>query len=134
MFCGKVTTTDEGLKRHIVGRPECRKEWRLMIEEADAESAENFDTQDVDFSPASGHIHMRSSPDVDHNPTDRKNRRVTVEEVDDEDTTSLTNNGRYFEPQPDAGWARHQGETTFDRCRREQHEESEEPWAPFENA
>ncbi|KAG0691741.1 Zn-finger domain-containing protein [Suillus ampliporus] len=73
---------------------------------------------------------MRSSPDVDHNPTVRKNRWVTVEEVNDVDATS----GRYFESQPGAGWAQHQGETVFERYRKEQREEGEELWAPFENA
>ncbi|KAG1837672.1 hypothetical protein F4604DRAFT_1885673 [Suillus subluteus] len=88
-----------------------------MIEEADAE---NSNTPDVDFSlqdTAPGHVHLCSSPDVDHNPTLGKNCRVSVEEVDDKDATSPTNNGRgwYFEPNPGTGWAQHEGETVFER-------------------
>ncbi|KAG1721121.1 uncharacterized protein EDB91DRAFT_1256641 [Suillus paluster] len=109
-----------------------------MIEDADVEDFDAPDTApgDVHDTPdtAPGDVHMRLSPDVDHNPTVRKNRRVTVEEVNDVDATSLTNNGRYFETQPGAGWAQHQGETVFERYRKEQHEVGEEPWAPFENA
>ncbi|KAG1846744.1 hypothetical protein F4604DRAFT_1884130 [Suillus subluteus] len=71
----------EGLKRHIVGHPECRREWILMIEEADAE---NSNTPDVDFflqDTAPGHVHLRSSSDVDHNPTLGKNCRHKGETV-----------------------------------------------------
>lgn len=135
MFCGKVTATGEGVKRHIVGRPECRRQWSLLIEEADAA---NSDPPDVDFSyenmAAPGHVHQRGSSDTDQNPTPGKIRRVTVEEIDDEDATTLTYNGRYFEPQSDAGWALREGETTFERYKREQKEEGEDQWAPFENA
>ncbi|KAG2356384.1 hypothetical protein BDR07DRAFT_1380813 [Suillus spraguei] len=49
--------------------------------------------------------------------------KVTFEEVEDEDTTPLTNNGQYFETQPDASWVLHEGETPFEELRREQHEE-----------
>ncbi|KAG2096657.1 hypothetical protein BD769DRAFT_1631432 [Suillus cothurnatus] len=96
-----------------------------MIEEADAE---NLDTPDVDFSheyTAPGHVHLCSSPDVDINPILGKIHRVTVEEVDNEDAPSLTNNGQYFKHQAGAGITQHQGETVFERYRREQHEEEE---------
>ncbi|KAG1872445.1 hypothetical protein DFJ58DRAFT_903859 [Suillus subalutaceus] len=86
-----------------------------MTEEADAE---NSNAPDVNFSlqdTAPGHVHLRSAPDVDHNPTLGKIRR-------------------YFEPNPGAGWAQHEGETVFERYRRRQHEEGEVPWAPFDNA
>jgi hypothetical protein len=123
----------KGLKRHIMGHPECQREWTLMIEEADAE---NLDTPDVNFSheyTAPGHVHLHSSPDVDINPTLGKICQVTVEEVDNKDVPSLTNNGWYFEHQAGAGITQHQGETVFERYRREQHEEGENPMAPFEN-
>ncbi|KAG1732914.1 uncharacterized protein EDB91DRAFT_1238697 [Suillus paluster] len=47
VFCGKVTTTHEGLKRHVAGRPECRRQWASMIEDVEAENLD--DAPDVDF-------------------------------------------------------------------------------------
>jgi hypothetical protein len=41
IFCGKITSTDKGLKRHITGQPECRREWKLMIE--------NLEVDDLDI-------------------------------------------------------------------------------------
>ncbi|KAG1833658.1 hypothetical protein DFJ58DRAFT_719411 [Suillus subalutaceus] len=134
MFCGKVTSTPEGLKRHIVGRPECRREWTLMIEGVEVE---DLDTPDVDFCHediAPCHVRARSGPEMDTSPTLNKIRHVSVEEVDNEDGTSLTDFGRYIEPQPDAGWALGEGETRFETRSREQQEGGEEPWAPFEDA
>ncbi|KAG1732870.1 uncharacterized protein EDB91DRAFT_1238678 [Suillus paluster] len=136
VFCGKVTTTHEGLKRHVAGRPECRRQWASMIEDVEAENLD--DAPDVDFphqdaAPA-GHVHPRPSPDTDNNPALRKTRRTTVEEVEDEDGMLFPNNGRYFEPQSDAGWALREGETNFERYRTYQEEEGEDPWSPFEDA
>ncbi|KAG1816422.1 uncharacterized protein BJ212DRAFT_1446949 [Suillus subaureus] len=85
MFCGKVTSTHEGLKRHIVGWPECQMEWTSMIEDVEAE---NLYTPDVDFS------HEDIAP-------------------------------------------RHglgEGETRFERHRREQQQGGEDPWSPSEDA
>ncbi|KAG2052203.1 hypothetical protein BDR06DRAFT_1057757 [Suillus hirtellus] len=70
---------------------------------------------------------------MDDNPALSKTRRVTVEEVEDEDGMSFTNNGRYFEPRTDAGWALHEGETSFEKYRTYQEEEGEDPWSPFED-
>ncbi|KAG1734815.1 hypothetical protein EDB19DRAFT_1996509 [Suillus lakei] len=134
VFCGKVTTTPEGLKRHIVGRPECRTQYESMIEEVEAENLD--DAPDVDFphqDAAPGHVHPRPSPDTDDNPALSKTRRVRVEEVEDEEGMSFTNNGRYFECQMDAGWALHEGETSFEKYRTYQEEEGEDPWSPFED-
>ncbi|KAG1897449.1 uncharacterized protein F5891DRAFT_1129914 [Suillus fuscotomentosus] len=134
VFCGKVTTTHEGLKRHIVGRLECRTQYESMIEEVEAENLDN--APDVDFphqDAAPGHVHPRPSPDMDDNPALSKTRRVTVEEVEDEDGMSFTNNGRYFEPRTDAGWALHEGEMSFEKYRTYQEEEGEDPWSPFED-
>ncbi|KAG1723580.1 hypothetical protein EDB19DRAFT_1930249 [Suillus lakei] len=86
VFCGKVTTTPEGLKRHIVGRPECRTQYESMIKEVEAENLD--DAPDVDFPPqdaAPGHVHPRPSPDTDNNPALSKTHRVRVEEVEDEE-------------------------------------------------
>ncbi|KAG1902162.1 uncharacterized protein F5891DRAFT_1127781 [Suillus fuscotomentosus] len=70
---------------------------------------------------------------MDDNPALSKTHRVTVEEVEDEDGMSFTNNGRYFEPRTDAGWALHEGETSFAKYRTYQEEEGEDPWSPFED-
>ncbi|KAG1719436.1 uncharacterized protein EDB91DRAFT_1240600 [Suillus paluster] len=107
-----------------------------MIEDVEAENLD--DAPDVDFphqdaAPA-GHVHSRPSPDTDNNPALRKTRRTTVEEVEDEDGMLFPNNGRYFEPQSDAGWALREGETNFERYRTYQEEEGEDPWSPFEDA
>ncbi|KAG2034075.1 hypothetical protein BDR03DRAFT_935443 [Suillus americanus] len=105
-----------------------------MIKEVEAENLD--DAPDVDFphqDAAPGHVHPHPSPDTDNNPALGKIRRVTVEEVEDEDGMSFPNNGQYFEPQPDAGWALHEGETSFERYRTYQEEEGEDPWSPFED-
>ncbi|KAG0698831.1 hypothetical protein DFH29DRAFT_983729 [Suillus ampliporus] len=106
-----------------------------MIKEVEAENLD--DAPDVDFphqDAAPGHVHPRPSPDTDNNPALGKTRRVTVEEVEDEDGMLFPNNRRYFEPQPDAGWALHEGETSFERYRTYQEEEGEDPWSSFEDA
>ncbi|KAG1859331.1 hypothetical protein DFJ58DRAFT_875622 [Suillus subalutaceus] len=64
---------------------------------------------------------------MDTNPTLTKIRCISVEELDDEDGTSL-NIGRYIEPQPNAGWGFGKGETRFERRRREQQQGGEDPW------
>jgi hypothetical protein len=33
----------------------------------------------------------------------------------------------------DAGWALHEGETSFEKYRTYQEEEGEDPWSPFED-
>ncbi|KAG1883615.1 hypothetical protein F4604DRAFT_1920116 [Suillus subluteus] len=120
-FCGKATTTQEGLKRHIAQRPECQRQWALMINDIEADNLNTPDDNpppvDVDFS----HVH----PHLDPNPTPSKSRRITIEEVEDEDGTLFSYTGRYFEPQADAGWALHEGETKFERYRRHQEEETQ---------
>ncbi|KAG1776239.1 hypothetical protein EV702DRAFT_1046387 [Suillus placidus] len=108
--------------------------YESMIEEVEAENLD--DAPDVDFphqDAAPGHVHPHPSPDTDDNPVLSKTRRVTVEEVEDEDGMSFTNNGQYFEPRTDAGWALHEGETSFEKYRTYQEEEGDDPWSPFED-
>ncbi|KAG1867247.1 hypothetical protein DFJ58DRAFT_904528 [Suillus subalutaceus] len=105
-----------------------------MIKEVEAENLD--DAPDVDFphqDAAPGHVHPRPSPDTDDNPALSKTRRVRVEEVEDEEGMSFTNNGRYFKRRTDAGWALHEGETSFEKYRTYQEEEGEDPWSPFED-
>ncbi|KAG1890067.1 hypothetical protein F4604DRAFT_2003912 [Suillus subluteus] len=82
-FCGKATTTQEGLKRHIARRPECQRQWALMINDIEADNLNTPDDNpppvDVDFS----HVH----PHLDPNPTPSKSCRITIKEVEDEDGT-----------------------------------------------
>ncbi|KAG1841961.1 hypothetical protein F4604DRAFT_1597759 [Suillus subluteus] len=101
-----------------------------MINDIEADNLNTPDDNpppvDVDFS----HVH----PHLDPNPAPSKSRRITIEEVEDEDGTPFSYTGRYFEPQADAGWALHEGETKFERYRRHQEEEVEDQWSPFEDA
>ncbi|KAG1887742.1 hypothetical protein F4604DRAFT_1877525 [Suillus subluteus] len=99
-----------------------------MINDIEADNLNTPDDNpppvDVDFS----HVH----PHLDPNPAPSKSRRITIEEVEDEDGTPFSYTGCYFEPQADAGWALHEGETKFKRYRRHQEEEVEDRWLPFE--
>jgi hypothetical protein len=70
---------------------------------------------------------------MDTNPTLNKIWHVSVEEVDDEDGTSLTNISWYIKLQLGAGWALGEGETRFESHRREQQEGGEDAWAPFKD-
>ncbi|KAG1886255.1 hypothetical protein F4604DRAFT_1969781 [Suillus subluteus] len=101
-----------------------------MINDIEADNLNTPDDNpppvDVDFS----HVH----PHLDPNPALRKSRCITIEEVEDEDGTPFSYTGHYFEPQADAGWALHEGETKFERYRRHQEEEVEDRWSPFEDA
>ncbi|KAG2123894.1 hypothetical protein BD769DRAFT_1669709 [Suillus cothurnatus] len=128
MFCGKATTTQEGLKRHITGRPECQRQRALMINDIEAE---NLNTPDADLPPVDSHVH----PHLEPNPAPRKSCRITtVEEVEDEDGIPFSYTRCYFKPQADTSWALHEGETKFERYRRYQEEEVEDRWLPFEDA
>lgn len=135
VFCGKVTATHEGLKRHIAGRPDCQRQWALMIKDIDTENLDALNRPDsppsADFSH---HVHPHPSADMDNNPAPRKTPRVTVEEAEDDDGTQFSYTGRFFEPQEDAGWTLREGETKFEGYKRDQEEGSEHPWAPFEDA
>jgi hypothetical protein len=107
-------------------------QYESMIEEVEAENLDDepdFPHQDA----APGHVHPHPSPDMDDNPALSKTRRVTVEEVEDEDGMSFTNNSRYFEPWTDAGWALHEGEMSFEKYRTYQEEGGGDPWLPFED-
>ncbi|KAG1803343.1 uncharacterized protein BJ212DRAFT_1487054 [Suillus subaureus] len=99
-----------------------------MIEDVEAE---NLYTPDVDFGHedvAPCHVRAHSGPEMDTNPTLNKIHCVSVKEVDDED------GGQYIEPQPNAGWGLGEGETRFERRRREQQQGGEDLWSPFEDA
>jgi hypothetical protein len=43
-FCGKEFPTRGGVKRHIASRPECRRQWELMIEEKEDFAAYDLGT------------------------------------------------------------------------------------------
>jgi hypothetical protein len=85
--------------------------------------AENLNTPDADLPPVDSHVH----PHLEPNPAPRKSCHITtVEEVEDEDGIPFSYTGHYFEPQADASWALHEGETKFEIYRRYQEEEVED--------
>lgn len=137
IFCGKEFPTRGGVKRHITGRPECRRAWELTIEETEATYDE--DGPQVDFAyddvGSSFGLPLRrsrsKSSDADQgNPPALKSRRVTIEEVSDEDAVR-TNSGRYFKECPDGGRTLREGETGFESYRKYKKSMGEDEWAPF---
>ncbi|KAG1784333.1 uncharacterized protein HD556DRAFT_1446796 [Suillus plorans] len=137
VFCGKEFPTRGGVKRHITGRPECRRAWELTIEETEATYDE--DGPQVDFAyddvGSSFGLPLRrsrsKSSDADQgNPPALKSRRVTIEEVSDEDAVR-TNSGRYFKECPDGGRTLREGETGFESYRKYKKSMGEDEWAPF---
>jgi hypothetical protein len=144
-FCGKEFPTTGGVKRHIASRPECRRRWELMIEEKEAVTPISMENQTVagpqvdfayddvgdSFSPLRRSRSKSSDADED-NPAAPKSRRVTVEDVADEDEDNLIADGRrYFEQCPDAGWTLREGQTGFERYQKYKEGMGEDEWAPF---
>jgi hypothetical protein len=119
-FCGKEISTRGGVKKHILARSECRRQWNLLIEE----------TSDIANNLVSPPHYSHSSPEPDNSPA-RKIRRVNVEEVADEEDICFT---RYFEECPDAGWVSEEGQTTFERYQQYKKDVGENEWAPFSDS
>lgn len=139
-FCGKDIPTVGGVKRHILGRPQCRKEWEALIAETDAvaDVIDDSNTHDNEREFAPDHMlgeitdsfsplrRTHSPPDLDDAAS--KIRRVTVEEVEDEDGTY---NRRFFESYPNAGRPIDEGKTVFESYCQHKEDEGEDVWAPF---
>ncbi|KAG0696903.1 hypothetical protein DFH29DRAFT_812529 [Suillus ampliporus] len=91
----------------------------------DTDDEDGAPTYNDSFSP------LRRSHSIDFeedNPIASKSRRVTVEDVTDEE------DGRqYFEPYPEAGWTLREGQTSFERHQQYKESEGEDKWAPFGN-
>ncbi|KAG2112917.1 hypothetical protein BD769DRAFT_1364286 [Suillus cothurnatus] len=131
--------TSGGVKRHIAGRPDCRRQWELLVENQNDIGIPSLGNQTVAtntntntntysqadlFSPHRRSHSESSNPNAD-NPTASKHQWVTIEEVEDEDHT------QYFEQCVDAGQTLREGQTGFERFHQYKEGMSEDKWAPF---
>ncbi|KAG1884906.1 hypothetical protein F4604DRAFT_1676341 [Suillus subluteus] len=122
-YCDKPFSSSGSVKKHIATHPECQRKWESMVRDTDDE--DSTPTYNNSFSP------LRRSRSVDFeedNPIASKSRRVTVEDVTDEE-----DGRRYFEPYPEAGWTLQEGQTSFERHQQYKEGEGEDKWAPFGN-
>jgi hypothetical protein len=115
------------VKKHIAIRPECKEKWESMVEDTDSEGGLPVD---LPFNPSPLRRSRSTSFDPDDNPAASK-RRVTVEDVADEDEDNLIVNRRYFEQCPDASWTLREGQTKFEKYQQDKEDEGEDEWAPF---
>ncbi|KAG2118402.1 Zn-finger domain-containing protein [Suillus clintonianus] len=131
-FCGKDFTSRESVSKHIAIRPECLRKWELLVEDTDNEGDLPVDfSNDNSFSPLRRSRSKSFEPN-DGEPAASKSRRVTVEDIADEDLDNvIENSGRYFEQCRDAGWTLREGQTGFERYQRHKEDENEDEWAPF---
>jgi hypothetical protein len=72
--------------------------------------------------------HSESFDFEEDNQTASKSRRVTVEDVMDEEDDRW-----YFKPYPEAGWTLQEGQTNFERYQQYKEGGGEDKWAPFGN-
>jgi hypothetical protein len=128
-FCGKVFPSKGSVKKHIAIRPECKSKWELLVEDTDSESGLLVDLSYNNSSPLRRSRSMSFDPD--DNPAASKTRRVTVEDVADEDEGNLIVNKRYFEQCPDASWTLREGQTKFEKYQQDKEDKGEDEWAPF---
>ncbi|KAG0692555.1 hypothetical protein DFH29DRAFT_860765 [Suillus ampliporus] len=120
-----------GVKKHITGRPDCRRQWELLVENqndigvpTNQAAGTSTDSHADSYSPHRRSRSESSTPDAD-NPAAPKHRRVTIEEVEDED------HARYFEQCAGAGQTLHEGQTGFERFQQYKECMGEDKWAPF---
>ncbi|KAG1897031.1 uncharacterized protein F5891DRAFT_1130082 [Suillus fuscotomentosus] len=103
-----------GVRRHINNQPDCRRQWELLVE-----------TQ-KDISAPQAHLGTLNQADTNNNPAAPKHRRVTIEEVEDED------HAQYFEQCVGAGQTLREGKTGFERFQEYKECMGEDKWAPFD--
>ncbi|KAG1830781.1 Zn-finger domain-containing protein [Suillus variegatus] len=133
-FCAKEMPTLGGVRKHIAGRPDCRRQWELLVENQNDIGAPrlgtsnqadtNTDSHADSYSPHRRSRSESSNPDADI-PAAPKHRRVTIEEVEDED------HARYFEQCVGAGQTLREGQTGFERFQQYKECMGEDKWAPF---
>ncbi|KAG1762797.1 Zn-finger domain-containing protein, partial [Suillus placidus] len=124
-FCAKEMPTLGGVKKHIAGRPDCRRQWELLVENQNDNQADTNTNSHADlYSPHRRSRSESSNPDAE-NPAAPKHQRVTIEEVEDEDHT------RYFEQCAGAGQTLREGQTGFERFQQYKEGMGEDQWAPF---
>ncbi|KAG1815868.1 hypothetical protein EV424DRAFT_1626783 [Suillus variegatus] len=100
-----------------------------MVEDTDSEGGLPVDLSFNHLSPL--RCSRSTSFDPDDNPAASKTRRVTVEDVADEDEGNSIVNRRYFEQCPDASWTLREGQTKFEQYQQDKEDEGEDEWAPF---
>ncbi|KAG1807924.1 hypothetical protein EV424DRAFT_1575547 [Suillus variegatus] len=127
-FCAKEMGSKGGVRRHINNQPDCRRQWELLVETQKYIGAPqaHFDS----YSSYSPHRRSRSessNPDHPDNPAAPKHRRVTIEEVEDED------HAQYFEQCVGAGQTLREGKTGFERFQEYKECMGEDKWAPFDD-
>ncbi|KAG1750514.1 uncharacterized protein EDB91DRAFT_1244094 [Suillus paluster] len=129
-FCTKEMPTLGGVKKHIAGHPECRRQWELLVENQNDIGIPSIDTNtNTDsnanlFSPHCCSCSESSQPNAD-NATAPKNRWVTIEEDEDED------HRRYFKQCAGTGQTVREGQTGFERFQQYKEGKGEDEWAPF---
>lgn len=140
-FCAKEMGSKGGVRRHINNQPDCRRQWELLVEtqkDIGAPQAHLGTLNQADTNTESAHAdsyssyspHRRSrsessNPDHPDNPAAPKHRRVTIEEIEDED------HARYFEQCVGAGQTLREGKTGFERFWEYKECMGEDKWAPF---
>ncbi|KAG2360239.1 hypothetical protein BDR07DRAFT_1452072 [Suillus spraguei] len=91
-FCAKELPTLGGVRKHIAGCPDYRRQWELLVENQNDIGAPrlsnqantNTDSHADSYSPHCRSHSESSNPDADI-PAAAKHQRVTIEEVEDED-------------------------------------------------
>ncbi|KAG2338903.1 hypothetical protein BDR05DRAFT_1040661 [Suillus weaverae] len=124
-FCAKEMPTLGGVKKHITGRPDCRRQWELLVEKQNDNQADTNTNSHADlYSPHRCSRSESSNPNAE-NPAAPKHQWVTIEEVEDEDHT------QYFEQCAGAGQTLRKGQTGFERFQQYKEGMGEDQWAPF---
>lgn len=156
-------STLKGLRSHITQRRECRKASRRValsrppkVNDSDTDSGDenkstssaSHDDSDIgmgdadspefddnvieaEYDPPIEEDHFIPSPVEDQPPS----RKATVEDIDeDDDTEEETHRWIHDFPKP-AGVALDEPrqETTFEKIRKQQQADGEEPWSPYDN-
>ncbi|KAG1894285.1 uncharacterized protein F5891DRAFT_1131006 [Suillus fuscotomentosus] len=126
-FCAKEMPTLGGVRKHITGRPDCRRQWELLVENQNDIGTPHLNQADTHTDSYSPHRQSRSessNPDADI-PAAPKHRQVTIEEVEDED------HAQYFEQCVGASQTLREGQTSFERFQQYKECMGEDKWAPF---
>ncbi|KAG1734201.1 uncharacterized protein EDB91DRAFT_1250985 [Suillus paluster] len=129
-FCGKEFPSRGRVNKHIAVRPECRRQWEMLVSEDTTDNEGGL--PEGSFSPLR---RSRSNSLNEDNPAASKNWQVMVEDAADEDKDKADEDrdkaGQYFEPCPDAGWTLREGQTGFEEYQKYKQGEGQNEWAPF---
>jgi hypothetical protein len=149
-FCGRPIPTIGGVLRHIQATVTCREARKLQIKSYHINILDLEDDQDIDNTPSNAQddgdnsnvdnvdfdpsSFLEGTPEPSPSPSpEPESRHARVEDADDEDD-DLTGSTRYVNPYPYlAGTAKGQADPKFEHIRKEQMEQGEDIWAPFED-